>query len=252
MAFYITLPSNGSRYFPDNRAGDYKIKLPQKIRIPSNTYEVALAELTYICSMKTLTGCDEDNVIEYTGLQGGYIDLPLLHYNSIQHLVTIINQHFEQHELPCSLFYSEGKCLISFQVGSGYSISISAKLSDILGYNGKTQFNSKEPNQTTSPTFFFGNYRPDIQGGRHHMFIYCDIIDPQIVGSSLVPLLRMVNTAGTEGQAMTQTFSTPFYVPLSRSEFDTVSIRLCDEFGEELPIDKGHVTLSLHFRNRTE
>ena len=248
MAFYATLPSNGSRYFPDNKATNYKIKLLEKVIVAPNSYEVALTELTYICSLRTFTGSNEDNLIEFTGKTGGFIDLPLLHYSSIDHLVHAVNQEFEKHGVPCSLFHSNVKCRISLEVGTGYAISISEKLSDILGFDGETQFDSEEPNETQSPTFFYGRFRPDILGGRYHIFIYCDIIDSQIVGSALVPLLRMVNIIGNEGQAITQTFSTPFYHRVSRSEFDTISILLCDEFGEELPIDKGQVTLTLHFR----
>lgn len=79
------------------------------------------------------------------------------------------------------------------------------------------------------------------------MFIYSNLIEPQIVGSSIVPVLRMINITGTEGEAVTQRFSSPIDIPVCLCEFDTISMLLCDEFGEELPIDKGHVTLHVIF-----
>jgi len=75
------------------------------------------------------------------------------------------------------------------------------------------------------------------------MLIYCDIIEPQIVGSALVPLLRMVNIIGNEGRALMQTFNHPFYLPISLWEFQS-----CCATSLAIPIDKGQVTLTLHFR----
>lgn len=249
MAFYVTLPSNGSQYFPENRAGNYKIKLPYKIRLSPKTFEVALTELTYICSLKTFTSSNYDNVIEYAGKIGGSISLPLLHYSNIEHLLHVINEEFERLDIPCNLHYSAVKSRVCFTVGNGFYVTISLKLSEILGFNGKTEYFSEELDQVTS-TFFYGRFRPDMCGGRYHMFIYCDVIEPQIVGSTIVPLLRMVNIIGEEGEAVTQRFSNPIYIPVSLSEFEIISILLCDEFGEELPIDKGQVTLTLHFKEK--
>jgi hypothetical protein len=80
------------------------------------------------------------------------------------------------------------------------------------------------------------------------MFIYADIDKPQIVGSSLVPLLRMINIHGIDGQAVSNTFMNPYYLQLSRSEIEVISILICNELGEVLPINKGQLTLTLHFR----
>ena len=252
MSFYMVLPSNGSRYYPENRAGNYKIRLPYKVRIQPTAYEVALSELTYICSIKTLTGLEDDNVIEYDGLEAGYIDLPLTHYSSIKHLLDTISEQFKKKAVPLHFYYSDVKSRVSLSVGSGYGLILSEKLSIILGFNGQVRFNSDVPPLPEISIFFYANFRADLLGGKHHMFIYCNIIDSQIVGSSLVPLLRMINISENAGQAVTQTFSSPFYHSTSLTEFDTISILLCDEFGEELPIDKGQVTLTLHFKKVSE
>jgi hypothetical protein len=99
------------------------------------------------------------------------------------------------------------------------------------------------------PGLYEAKQPPDMLMGMYHIFIYCDIVEPQVVGDCLAPLLRMVNISGKEGEAVTQTFR-PYYLPLSRLEFDTIDILLCNEFGEEIQFDKGQTTLTLHFRKR--
>ena len=221
------------------------------MRLHDGNFEVALTELTYVCSIKLLTGTNDDNLIEFSGDQGGYIELPLMHYSNINQLIAAINEKFQKHNLECSFHFWELKQRVSLQVPHGCNLTISAKLSDILGFDGLFEFNGPDPDYA-QPISFFGKFRPDVLGGRYHMFVYCDIIEPQIVGSSLVPLLRMVNLSGQEGEAVTQSFVNPSFLPISRREFDVISIILCDEFGEELPIDKGQVTLTLQVRKSTK
>ena len=80
------------------------------------------------------------------------------------------------------------------------------------------------------------------------MFIYSDIIEPQIVGNSLVPLLRTINISGKDGEAITNNFHNPYYLKLSRYEVDVIAIVICNELGEELAMNKEQITLTLHFR----
>jgi hypothetical protein len=206
-SFFLTLPANGSqRYFSENRIGNYKIKLPYKVHLQDGNFEVALTELTYVCSIKSLTGINYDNLIEFGGRhQGGSIELPLVHYSNLNQLISAINEKFQKHEVKCSLFQWEVKNRISLEVSSGYNLTISTRLSDILGFDGVIEFNGPDL-ESSQPISFFGKFCPDILGGRYHMFVYCDIIEPQVVGSSLVPLLRMVNISGHEGEPVTQAF----------------------------------------------
>jgi len=124
------------------------------------------------------------------------------------------------------------------------ALVISEKLSDILGFDGIKDFKHIGDKQST----FVVKFAPDILGRRYHMFIYTDIVETQTVGSSLVPLLRMINIRGSEGYVISNIFQNPYYLPLSRDEIEVISILLCNELGEELPMDKGPVTRTLHFR----
>ena len=48
MNFYLTLPSNAStQFYPENKPGHYKVKLPRNIFLPENDWQVALASISF-------------------------------------------------------------------------------------------------------------------------------------------------------------------------------------------------------------
>jgi len=86
------------------------------------------------------------------------------------------------------------------------------------------------------------------------MFIYCDLIKPQYVGDTTVPLLRIVNINNNMlqnfGSGSVSTFTLPHYVPISKKSFETIEIAVKDETGSSLPFMFGTLTVKLHFRQR--
>jgi len=56
------------------------------------------------CSITTFSSHNEDNLIDVMGPDSTVMEIPRLHYNSIQHLVEEVNQLFEELEVPCNLF----------------------------------------------------------------------------------------------------------------------------------------------------
>lgn len=252
MSFYVYLPSNGSqRYFPSNRASKFRIKTPTKFEFNPNEYEVGLTEISYICSIKPLTGSNNDNRISITEHKTNALTQDLLLnlnvYTTLQHLVDAINNEIpidNSGEKRVTLTYDKAKRLSSINLYPNMELTISEKLSYILGYDGVISFR----NVISHSIPFNSTSTPSLLAGAYHMFIYSDIVQPQIVGSELVPLLRVVNLSGNESEVITSTFQNPYYLPLARNVFDTISIILCNEFGEELEIDKGMVNITLHFR----
>lgn len=255
MSFYIFLPSNVSPlYFPDNRISSFKVKLPKRFQFLPDEYEVALTELTYNHSMKTFLR-DSDRLIRFRTLVSereiftGVLEphwrdtyvLPNLNYSSIVTLCTELNK---------ALQVESGKQITTFNYDSEVNrvsvnaehseIQLSSLLSNCLGFPDIIKFTGK--NTATNP--------PDCFGSMYHMFVYCDFVQPQIVGDSLVPLLRIVDITGREGQTVTQTFR-PYYLPISKLEFDTIEILLCNEYGEEIHFTKGISVVTVHFRKRS-
>jgi hypothetical protein len=83
----------------------------------------------------------------------------------------------------------------------------------------------------------------------HHVYVYSDIVQPQIVGDSFAPLLRIMNFAGKKDEVVNVTFR-PYYKPVAKLDFDTIEILLCNEFGEEIEFVEGDCVVTLHFKRK--
>lgn len=84
------------------------------------------------------------------------------------------------------------------------------------------------------------------------MFVYCDIIEPRIVGDVYTPLLRVIQACGKTnaipGETAMKTLSPPHYIPLLLTNFRTIEINIRDHLGRPIPFESGTLTVTLHFR----
>lgn len=246
MSFYLNLPSNSShKYYPNNKVGSYKIKLPYKLCLSSD-YQVALTEITFVNSFGTFIGGDSrDNHILFDRKVKSLISysaslIPVKYYKNIEDLLESINYSIPDEYSNDVKFYIEKKTnRVSVSIKNNSEVILSNKISIILGFNGDVLLKEK---------INIAKQSHNIYDERYHMFIYSDIVESQIVGSSLVPLLRMVDISGKE-EVNTVHFQNPYYLNLSRFEIDTISVMLCDAYGDELSIDRGYITLTLHFKS---
>jgi hypothetical protein len=246
MSFYLYLPSNVSpQYYPSNRISSYKTKLPKRFNFASKEYEVALTEFTYVNSIKTFQQKQARKIELAVDIRLDHdietLYLPDIYYSDIYMLLQTLNTllNFEEIGQYAEFKLQNNRVTCNIMVGA---LIVNERLCNLLGfeviaYDGVCVINT---NMTAIRP-------PNLSPEMYHVFIYCDIIQPQIVGDTLCPLLRLSNLACNNDQAITQMFR-PYYVPLSRLEFDTIEILLCNEFGEEIHFDKGQCIVTLHFR----
>lgn len=254
MSFYLFLPSNVSpRYFPENRISRFKTKLPKWLKFKPDEYEVALMEISYVHCMKTFPKAG-DRKIGYNDIiqKSMWIkkpwetieDIPNKNYSTVQVLCDELNTKFKRPDGTAAATFRHNLVTNRVVINAGTEdgdgeVVLSEKLSDSLGFDAKHYGNFMEKH--------IGEFPPDINGGMYHLFVYCDFVQPQVVGNTQVPLLRIVNITGKEGEAVTQTFR-PYYLPVSKLEFDTIEVLLCNEFGEEIEFDRGNSVITVHFR----
>jgi hypothetical protein len=93
-----------------------------------------------------------------------------------------------------------------------------------------------------------GLFTPDIRRGFCSLYIYCDVIEPVVVGDSKVPLLRTVNIDGAFGDIIHRSYTAPIYSPLQKKHFDTVEINIMTDTGDPVPFSIGKSVVVLHFR----
>jgi hypothetical protein len=73
-----------------------------------------------------------------------------------------------------------------------------------------------------------------------------------MVGDAEVPLLRIVQVAGRDGEMTTRAFDHIQYCPLVLRRFQTVEIDIRDDTGVKIPFERGRVVVTLHCRRRKE
>ena len=88
----------------------------------------------------------------------------------------------------------------------------------------------------------------DLNGGLHNLFIYCDLLEHVNVGDTLAPLLRTVAVSGAVGESVTRVFSPPRYIPMRRTNFESIEIDIKDDLGEPVAFEGGRVVVTVHCR----
>ena len=85
-----------------------------------------------------------------------------------------------------------------------------------------------------------------------YIYVYCNIIENQIVGGGKYPLLRRVNIGDSvhddRDSTISRIYDRIFYVPLKSKEFNTIQITIRqDGSGDFAPFGSGIVSATLHF-----
>ncbi|XP_060541625.1 uncharacterized protein F54H12.2-like [Pantherophis guttatus] len=102
-----------------------------------------------------------------------------------------------------------------------YSILVTEGLGKILGL---------QPHVRTKKS----NFVTDITGGFNTLYIYTDIVSPQIVGDFYVPLLRCLPVQGKDNEIITTTYEQPHYVTVNKHYIDTITVEIKTDQNENI------------------
>lgn len=248
-SFYLTLLSNSSmEYFPDNTTTLFSTKLPKPI-ILEGSWCIGVVEFQYPCTMFTVQ--EHENVIYITkrmlmpneknpSLVYYKTHIPATNYDNINHILVALNNIKEKIKFR----YDELSKFVSVSVTdeSITSITLSPKLCLQLGF---------EPSRNLV-TKGLGKCPANLHLGLpSQLFVYCDVIDPQIVGDVMTPLLRIIPLDPSKyiyGANKMHVFSPPHYLRVMRREFDTIEIDIRTSTGQKIPFQFGTVCIKLHFQ----
>lgn len=263
-SFYITLLSNSSvSYFPNNTTANFSTKLPKSIKLVGE-WVVGIAEFHYPCTMLNVQ--EHDNVIyvtKRTKIQEGPVNsqsttnaaiatveykthIPATTYDNVDQLLEAINsnQLIKGHATFRYDKISKLVCITKTGVDVA-SIKASEKLSLQLGFEPFANFLFQR----------YGKYPVNLYLGLpSQLFIYCDIIEPQIVGDVMTSLIRIIPLDPTKyiyGAYKMHTFSPPHYLPVLKREFDTIEIDIRTDTGKKIPFQFGTSCVKLHFKRIT-
>ena len=71
----------------------------------------------------------------------------------------------------------------------------------------------------------------DINRGLIALYAYCDLSEPQIVGDTLAPLLKTVDSKGKDGQNIVKCYSLLHFIPLRKKYINVIEINISDDTG---------------------
>ena len=242
--FYLTLPSNASLdVFPDNKTTSYRVKLPQSIDLEGN-WEVGLYSVSYPNTWYTLQKGSDTHIFyaDKSGLfQQAIVDYG--YYNSMQELVKAVNKALARNVNDnIKLTYNALNGKTTVQLKNGYQLSLAERMSIILGFGGN--YLEIITKTTESP------HVADL-AAMSTIYVYCNIVQPQIVGDTNAQLLKSIPVEGTFGDIITKTFTNIQYVPIQRRSFEDVEVLLRSDTGNPVPFERGKVVTTLHFRQHS-
>lgn len=253
--FYLTLLSNSSmKYFPNNTSTNFITKLPKSLKLIGD-WQVAVVEFQHPCTIFSVQ--ESENYVRIIHRKTVYIDdrddgfydetievkIPPSNYDSIQDVIELLNTHKLLSNKIKFDYQKESNYVIFVNLSKDIlRVEIAPKLCRQLGFSPHDNI-LKKPIGVHKASIYLG-LPPQI-------FLYCDIVDPQIVGDVMAPLLRVVSLDSSKyvfGVNRMVTFSHLNYIPVMKREFDTIEIDIRSDTGYIIPFEFGTTCVKLHFR----
>ena len=266
--FYLTLPSNSSlNFYPSNTLTHYTTVLAQDVDL-NGQWEVGLSEIQYPRSWQNIqkNNC-WINVYCNETLQET-LNVPHGQYDTPEQLIAGLNQLFtpapppytatdssqdtghiivltqpaqtQNQERSVVFNYHSVAQKVTIEVLEAYTIELSPTLQYILGMEENSLNDGKHQ----------GSHVVDVHQGFYSLYVYCNLIEPWLVGDTRASLLRIVPIEGHGHQMITKTYQHIQYLPLGQKHFRTIEIDIKKDTGEKVPFEVGKLVVTLHFRKR--
>lgn len=263
--FYMTLPSNSSmKSHPENTVAQFTTVLAQPMEL-SGDWEVALTEIS--CPAGWYNINKEDHWFELDNIRFSLPDDMYLTVKSVlDQMVELMKTRQRFHDAETRLMnrklnpnviqalaqrpniilaHNKPANRVLFVIPERQSMTLSPALMKVLGF----QTFSRSDNLLQFPSVaIIAQDEPSLRVNPLLAYVYCDLIEPVVVGDTKVPLLRTAIIDGHVDQLINHIYPTPIYAPLQRKTFNTVEINIMSDTGEPMPFISGKSVVVLHFR----
>lgn len=267
--FYVTLPSNSSEaYYGKQPMCNYKTRLAKSLSLPVDEWEVGLAEIIYPHTWNNISGA-KFTFRYLENAQWVWVEslIPDAMYETPEQLIRVMNTNVQKH-LKGNLsdrirfFYNDLLRKFTAYVAQGYTVRLPKKMSEILGFGDNStklkhsrdedEFGVEHQDERVvyNDDKIVAPLCTDLNRGLHTFFVYCDIVEYQLVGDANVPLLRTIPVSGRNGDVVVNSFDNVHYMGLGRSTFQDVEVHITDDTGKRVPFEQGRVIVKLHFKRR--
>ena len=261
--FYVTLTSHTNSKYYENSLSNFTNKLASRISLKGD-WDVGLSSISLTNYWLNLAESQEMHFYYYDikhKITQWSVKIPKGSVVRIDLFYVYLNRLIDSFELrmkkkagfsnmilPRFKFDKKSE-FIYFELGSFNSQPVFADIPEltcnILGYNRQLlkdkirntfEIIEKEVTKDTSfkyaldddNRYVWADYRYNLLGKYHTMFIYCSIIKESYVGEQIAPLLRCVETPldSNYGGQIAINFDNPQYLPIRIKEIDNIEIRI--------------------------
>ena len=246
--FYITLPNDSSKdFFPENNPSEYTTRLPRWIQL-NGEWEIGLHSIAYT-QWNIVRHLDEPISFTYPDKGNSYNEKGgrmKKYHATVYEYITSINKslketpHVNDNEIKFDI--QNGKVTIT--LSQGYKVYLRREQAIVLGFmEFEDSAEVKEIVKTET-----GSYEANLHR-ETNIHVYCDIVQPQIVGDKTEPLLGIVPCEKT-----TETYETVYavenihYIPIQTKSFQKIKILLRSSTNESIPFEYGRATITLHLK----
>ena len=276
--FYLTLPSSSSYdYYGVQPPCKYRTRLSREICLDPSAWEVGLCELTYSQTWFNVVDV-EIRIWHAVKMKWALCKVPDGRYLSPSELTNACTKAMASkcrragiEPESLSMHTTLGKrprCVLS--VAQDVVVELNSNAALLLGFGECKKFvacGSKPPHrvdgekvhdESTGTVVAHGPralspFPVDTTRLFNTLYVYSDLVEPQLVGDAFVPLVRaVVHRDGDRERTETvsRAFTNIHYLRLSRGHFQETLVNITNDAGRDLPFEGGRVTVKLHFRKR--
>ena len=240
--FYITLPNEKGTLFPENTPWEYTTRLPRWIQLDGE-WMIGLHSVSYARQHIT-EHFDTPISFTYAGSVGKGAKLKK-YPTTIREYIVNINESLKGSITNKEIeFKLELNGKVTINVSSGYEVVLTRDQAIILGF---CDVDDEEEVREISATET-GEHQPNLHR-KTSIFIYCDIVEPQIVGDKTIPLLGIAPSESS-GKVYEKTYTGENirYIPVQTRSFQNIKIHLRSSTYEPIPFEHRRASVTLHLR----
>ena len=240
--FYITLPNEKGTLFPENTPWEYTTRLPRWIQLDGE-WMIGLHSVSYT---RQYIVEHFDTPISLTHAGSNEKGRKLRKYpTTIREYIVNINESLRGFVTNKEIEFKlelDGK--VTIVVSPDYKVLLTRDQAIILGFCDTDDEVEVEEISATKT----GEHQANLHR-KTSIFIYCDIVEPQIVGDKTIPLLGIAPSE-TPGKIYEKTYGGENirYIPVQTRSFQNIKIHLRSSTYEPIPFEHGRASVTLHLR----
>ena len=244
--FYLTLPNNPSDLFPENKPSEYRTKLPQWIHL-NGEWEIGLHSIAY-APWNIIRHLDEPIAFTHPDGKGGRMDgkggRMKKYYSSYPDYIESINESLKESLNNDEIKFGIQNGKVTITLSPGYKVQLRREQAIVLGFMKFEDATEVKEIASTGT----GEYEANLHR-ETNILVFCDIVQPQIVGDKTQSLLAIVPSEKTTG-----TYETVYavenihYIPVQTKSFQEVGIHLRSSTNESIPFEYERAAVTLHLK----